>query len=101
MNGRWGRGWMVWLALTLICVTGGCTTQRILGPSPVDEATPGDAFENSGYSWYLVCGSVPIYRCSVPQLIAEVNPNQHLVHTWRATSQGRMRRGCARRWRAP
>jgi hypothetical protein len=74
------------LAAALLASTG-CLEQRILAPEMSPERSPGAEFKNQGYTWYLFFGTIEIYTARVPELIAEVNPNQNYLYSWKATSK--------------
>ncbi|MFQ5506405.1 MAG: hypothetical protein ACE5F1_16670 [Planctomycetota bacterium] len=77
--------------LPLLLVLGmflqGCITQSLALPALDADGEPGEAFENSGYSAYVLFDLIKVSEASVTDLIAEVNPERRPIHSVKVTSQ--------------
>ena len=60
--------------LALFVLAAGCATQRVDIPAMQPDAAPGEEFENSGYTCYVLFDLVTVHRAEVEKLIAAVNP---------------------------
>ena len=74
------------LACALLAASG-CIAQKVDLPRIRPEATPGEEFENSGYSVYVLFDLIPVKRASTEALIAEVNPDNKPIQSLTVTSQ--------------
>jgi len=60
--------------LGALALSTGCATQHLDIPATEPDLPAGEAFENSGYSWYVLIDLVTVSETKVQELIAEVNP---------------------------
>ena len=70
--------------LSLLSV--GCVNQTLRMPELKANAAPGEKFENSDYSVYLLFDLIKVSEAKVPELIAEVNPDKKAVQSVEVTS---------------
>ncbi len=79
---RYGAAVTLW-----VLMFSGCAAQHLHMPPMANDTGAGQAFHNSGYTWYVLLDLIPVREVTTDQLIAEVNPEKLPIESLEVTSQ--------------